>query len=254
MNLERLARTAVCLFVAGSLVAAVAARGENLRDFLQSVERTIEPEAPVRGDGSIEISNNGSIRRDKIAIVLRPPGDVYVELHEIATRALLFDDGAQALLSVKGGGSEEFKSDAPLADSDFTREDLQPFRVAHFSDMRISDESGGELTAALFPVKSQYSLLAMTFEREKKVPIKTIFYRDTLNNAVKIARYGGYQQVAGKWLPTTVSVESFRLKSRTTLTLRWTINPTLPAGLFDAGSLAKPSQLDWPTASASSGP
>ncbi|MBI3782706.1 MAG: outer membrane lipoprotein-sorting protein [Deltaproteobacteria bacterium] len=240
--------------VAGAFLSLGAnARGESLREFLQSVESAATPTVPLRADGTIEISSDAGSIRDRIALVLRSPGDIYIELRDDGTRALILDDGSRAVRAAKGSGADELAGDAVLAGSDFTREDLQPLRVARFSDMRISDDSNGELTAALFPTKSQYTLLAMTFDRQKKVPIKTIYYRDTLNNAVKMERFGGYEQVGGKWLPATISMESFRLKTHTTLTLHWTANPPLSPGLFEADSLSRPSQLEWPASAVTMG-
>jgi len=241
---------AAALFLACSVVRVEA---QNLHDFLSAVEAQAKVTAALRADGTIETVKDGSTHRDQVVLVLGPPSDLYIELRNNGTRTLLLDGGTRALRALKGGGSQEFPADAALVDSDFLREDLQSFRVDRFSDMRISDDSNGELTATLFPAKSQYSLLAMTFDREKKVPTKTIYYRDTLNNAVKMERFGGYTQIGGEWLPSTISMESFRLKTRTTLTMHWTAAPKLPADLFAADSLARPSQLDWPAAQTTTG-
>ena len=76
----------------------------------------------------------------------------YIELQQEGTKALLTGSGDQAYRFTKGATkAEPFPPDAAFADSDFTREDLEPFRTARYKDARISDETGAELTVTLFP-------------------------------------------------------------------------------------------------------
>ena len=242
-------RSPTAIAVLAVTSGAVRADSENLQEFLRSVEVATDVTAPLRADGQIEITAAGKTTRDEIALVVRPLADQFIELHDADTRALLLDSGQQAHRFTKGATkAEDFAADAMLAATDFSREDLQPFRLARFKDIRISDESDNEMTVTFFPNTSQYILLVITFDRERKVPLKTIYYRETLNNAVKMRRDGGYTLVGRKWLPTTISMESFKLKTRTAVTLRWTQNPTFPPELFDPAFLARPSLLVWPSA------
>jgi outer membrane lipoprotein-sorting protein len=240
-------RIGLAVVVAIAVCAATRVEAQGLRDFLQAVEAEATLAAPLRADGTIEINSGDKTKRDQIILVMRPPGDTYIELREIGTRVLLLDAGGPAAQLIEGAAhSTEIAAGAALADSDFSREDLQPFRLARFSDTRIADDSSGQLTVSLFPTASPYTLLVTTFDREKKAALKTIYYRDTLNNAVKMRRDSGYVLVGRKWLPTTITMETFRLQSHTTLTLHWTQNPTFPAELFDPAFLTHPSPLVWP--------
>src|SRR5262249_28327370 len=109
--------------------------------------------------------------------------------------------------------------------------------------------SANELTVTLFPGKtSQYSLVVTTFDRDKKVPIKTLYYQDTLNNLVKMQRATDYVLVGRKWMPTTFSMETFKLHTHSTFTLHWTQAPTFPPELFDPVFLSHPSNIVWPAA------
>lgn len=85
----------------------------------------------------------------------------------------------------------------------------------------------------LFPASSPYTLEVITFDREKLVPVKTLYYRDTLNNLAKMRRDGPFVLVGRKWMPQTISMETFALHTHSTLTLQWTQSADVPPELFD---------------------
>jgi hypothetical protein len=236
----------VLLAVAGS---AALAQVENLQPFLHAAEEATQVTVPLRGDGQFEVTSAEGMRRDHVVVILRPPTDTYIEIQKEGMKSLLLSEGWKAHRLAKGAAkAEDFPSDASFADSEFTREDLEPFHMSRYKDARISDQSGAELTVTLYPDKSQYSLVVVTFDREKKVPIKTLYYRDTLNNLVKMERNEGWVLVGRKWLPTTMSMETFKLKTRTTFTLHWSQAATFPPELFDPVFLPRPSGIVWPMA------
>jgi len=247
-------RTTV-IVVLSWIVACHAARADfgDLEQFLRSVEESTKVTAPLRGDGQFEVQTAEGTRHDQVAVIVRPPADTYIELKQQGVRALLPSDGAAAY-QFKAGASkaDAFALEAMFAESDFTREDLEPFRLARYSGWRISDETGGEVIVTLFPIPkaSQYSLVVATFDREKKVPIKTLYYRDTLNNLVKMRRDGDYVLIGRKWMPTTTSIETFKQRSHATFTLHWSQDPKFPPELFDQAFLPRPSPLTWPAADA----
>jgi len=234
-----------------SLLTAAAGRAdsESLQQFLHSAEETAQLAAALRADGELEVISASGPRRDQVAILLRPVAETYIELHTEGTKALLTDRLDQAYLLTKGASKAvPFAQDAPFADSDFTREDLEPFRTARYKDGRISDETGAEVTVTLFPGTSQYSLVVITFDREKKVPVKVLYYKDTLNNLVKMRRDEAHVLVGRRWMPTTITMETFKLRTQTTFKLRWSQEPTFPPELFDSVFLPRPSGIVWPAA------
>lgn len=245
-------RTTMIVALSLMLTAAAApADMENLEQFLHSAEETAQLAAALRGDGEFTITAGSGTRRDQVVILLRPVADTYVELHQEGTKALLIGSGEQAYRFAKGAAkAEPFPPDAALADSDFTREDLEPFRTARYQGARISDETGAETTVTLFPRTSQYSLVVATFDREKKVPVKILYYKDTLNNLVKMRQDSGYVLIGRKWMPTTITMESFKLHTQSTFQLTWSQNPTFPSELFDPVFLPRPSGIVWPAAAA----
>ena len=82
--------------------------------------------------------------------------------------------------------------------------------------------SAEDTTVSFDPRDSQYSLEVITFDGEKRVPIKVMSYKDTLNNLLKMRRESGHVQVGGRWLPTEITIENFPLKATSTITLQWT--------------------------------
>ena len=240
--------TMIAILLLTMTVATARADTESLQQFLHSAEETTQLAAALRGDGEFEVTSASGPRRDQVVMLLRPVAETYIELHQECIKALLAS-GDQAYLLTKGASkAEPLPLDAVFADSDFTREDLEPFRMARFKDARISDETGAEVTVTLFPGTSQYSLVVITFDREKKVPVKILYYKDTLNNLVKMRHDDGHVLVGRKWMPTTVTMETFKLRTQTTFKLRWSQEPTFPPELFDPVFLPRPSGIVWPAA------
>jgi Outer membrane lipoprotein-sorting protein len=246
----RISSMIAILLVAMSGVVARADM-ESLHQFLKSAEETAQLTAALRADGEFEVASPSGTRHDQVVMLVRPVADSYIELHQEGTKALLTGSGDQAYLFKKGASkAQPFPPDATFADSDFTREDLEPFRMARYKDGRISDETGAEVTVTLFPSTSQYSLVVITFDREKQVPVKILCYKDTLNNLVKMRRDDGHVLVGRKWMPTSITMETFKLRTHTSFKLKWSQNPTFPPELFDPVFLPRPSGIVWPVAAA----
>jgi hypothetical protein len=223
----------------GLLCVAARADVENLEQFLRDCEVATHVAAPLRGDGQLEMTLPGGTMRSAAVVIVRPPTDTYVELPDFGLKALLFGDGQASRVVAGAATAEVFAAEATLGDSDFTREDLQPFQVARYKGWRISDENANELTVTLFPTSPQYCLVVITFDREKRVPLKTLYYRDTVNNLVKMRRDSSYALIGGTWRAATISMETFKLRTHSTLTLQWTQSPTVPPQLFDPASLPR---------------
>jgi len=240
--------TAIAVLLVLSISTRTLAVIDNLEKFLRTVEETTAVPSPLRADGQIEVVTAEGTKRAAVALIVRPPADSYIELQQTGPKAILLGQEQAYLLKDSSGKAVEFAADASFADSDFTREDLEPFRLARYSAWRISDETGNEVTVTLYPKTSQYSLVVTTFDREKNVPLKTLYYRETLNNLEKMRRDNAYELIGRKWLPTTISMESFKLRTHSTFTLHWTQNPTFPPELFDPVFLSHPSGLAWPAA------
>ena len=234
----------VVLGIAVLICRAAYADIDGLTQFLRGVEAAAHVTVALRGDGEFEVQTPEATRRDQVAMIVRPPADVFLALRQEGIKALLLGNDGH-LLKTGAATAGRFPASATFAESDFTREDLEPFRLSRFKDWRISDESDTQLTVMLSPQDSQYSLIMITFEREKKVPLKTLYYRETLNNLVKIRRDGAFVFVAHRWMPGRTSMETFKLHSQTTFTMRWTEDSTFPSELFDPAALPH-AGIAWP--------
>jgi len=236
------------------LCTAATAEVANLEQFLRDCEAAAHVVVPLRGDGTLEVAGpNGTTRRPAVVIV-RPPHDLYVELRDPTLKAVLPNQGAAYQVTAGSAKATAFAPEAMLADSDFARVDLDPFQLSRYKGWRISDESGNEVTVMLFPAGPPYALEVITFDREKLLPVKTLYYRDTLNNLVKIRRDGNFVLLGRKWMPAAVTMETFTLHTHSTLTLQWAQSPDFPPELFDPQFLprlfAAPTPGGTPTSSA----
>lgn len=218
----------------------------DLNTFLPEMEEAAKPSVTLRADGVLSITSPEGTKREPIVIIHREGNDVFIELKS-GTKALLLKGGAEAFIAPPGAKeASAFALQDPLAGSELTREDLQPFTVARFKTPRIVDQTPQSVQVAMFPQQSQYSLVVITFDREKKVPLKTMYYRETLNNLVKMRRDSDHVLVGQRWLPTRITMENFAMRNTATLELQWTQAPNVVPELFQPAFLGRPSNLTWP--------
>jgi hypothetical protein len=225
----------VALLIATTV--ALPARGEDLAALLAGATAAARPRVTVRGEGALVTTSPEGTTQARVAVLQRPGGDVYLEVQPPGARALLLADGTAWLSAAPGKAAAAFAREAPLAGSEFSREDLQPFDAARYGSPTIVDRSPAETTVQLDPHASQYTLVVVTFDRAKQVPVKVMSYKDTLSNLLRMRRERGHEQVGGRWLPSEIAIENFPMKVISTLTLKWTTADDQPAR-FDAKSFA----------------
>jgi len=233
----------------GLLLIAAAAQAvtADLDGFLRSIEQAAQPPTPVRADGKLVVTTPEKSDTNQIVLIQRDANDLFIELRQPPLRALITDGAKAYVLPPGASAAKDWPANEPLGNSDFTREDLEPFALNRFQTPRIVDENPEQITVAFFPKQSQYSLVVFTFDREKKVAVKTMYYQETLSNLVKMRRDTDHVLVGRRWLPTTVTIEQFALRTQSALQLRWTQDPPLTPELFQPEFLARPSGITWPT-------
>lgn len=220
----------------------------DLNTFLPEMEEAAKPTVTLRADGVLTTTNPDGTKRDQILMIHREGNDLFIELKQ-GSKALLLKGGGEAYTAMAGAKEAmSFAPEAALAGSEFTREDLQPFAVSRYKTPRIVDQTGATIQIALFPQQSQYSMVVITFDREKKVPVKAMYYKDTLNNLVKMRRDYDHVLVGRRWLPTRITMEHFALHNTSTLELQWSQAPDVAPELFQSAFLPRPSNLTWPAA------
>ena len=232
------------------VLAASPARAADLATFLAAASKASHPSAVVRADGELLHENPDRKTSERIVLFRSPDDDVYVELQKSGVRALIKADGSAFLRAGHDAAVKEIQADEALGGTNFTREDLEPFDVSRYGSPTIIDRSAQEVTVSLAPRRSQYSLVVITFDRERKAPTKALLYEETYSNLVKMERDEDQVQVAGSWLPQTVTMEHFKLRGTSTMKLKWREARDAPAGLFDRASLDQPSPVKWPAGEA----
>jgi hypothetical protein len=229
------------------LARTAAAEPADLATFMRAVDEGAAPAASVRADGTIVSDTLEGKVEDQIALVVRPNKDVYVELRKSGLRAIVKGDGSAGEIVEKGSSPEAFAQDQAFGATDFSREDLMPFQASRYDSATVVYRDANQVAVQLNPLKSQYSLCVITFDPTKKARVKTLYYKDTLNNLLKMRLDSDHQQVGDRWWPGKVTMETFGLKTKTTLGLKWSAAGDGADKLFEAGSLANPSSLAWPT-------
>jgi hypothetical protein len=225
---------------------AAAAEWKDLATFLQEANASAAPAAIVRADGKVASETLEGRKEDRIALLVRPNKDVYAELRDRGLRALVRGDGAAAQVAEKGSSPSDFARDQILGATDFTREDLQPYDSSAYDSPTVLYRDAAQTTVQLNPLRSQYTLVVITFDSQKKVPTKILYYKDTLSNLVKMRLDSEHQQVAGRWFPGKVTMENFPFKTKTALELKWSEAGAGAEKLFAEGSLKEASALAGP--------
>lgn len=225
------------LAIAG--LAAAPSWGRDMRDVLGALAFQAQAPRPLRAD--VRIETDGA-----------PPVDM-VLLDDGQRRYLETKTGLRALLSpgkalvVRDGRVVRAQPGAELA-GDLLLADLAPFGSRAIDTPQVSDDGpmGTVVTAAPRP-PAAYVLVVYTVDADRPVVSKTKYYRDTINNLVKMARFDDFTQVAGRWRPGTMTVETFRPAARTTrVTFRWREAPDTTAAVFTPAGLRAPSTVRWP--------
>jgi hypothetical protein len=222
------------------LGVAVPGRGETLSELLASVAAHARFASPARADVQIECAGGCAGGR---AIFVGRDDALYVEVKD-GQRALL-RPGRSVVL--EGGKAVDAPGGKSFAGTDILLEDLVPFAAASLRMPQISDDGpAGVVVTAAPAAASTYSLLVHTIDRDRQAIVRTLYYRDVVNNLAKTRRDGALARVAGGWRPGEVVVETLRQATRTRLALSWREAPDAPAALFEPAGLERPSGLTWP--------
>jgi hypothetical protein len=222
------------------LCLAAASWASDAQSLLAAVALEAQAPRPLRAD--LRIERDGAPPLE--AVLLEDGRRRYLE-----TRA-----GLRALLSpgkaiiARGGTVVRADPGTTLDGSDVLLVDLAPFGSRAVDVPQVSDEGplGVVITAAPRP-PTPYVLLVYTIDPERRVIVRTKYYRDTISNLVKMARLDDFVSVAGRWRASTITVETFRPVARTTrITLHWREAPETPPALFTGAGLRAPSPIGWP--------
>src|SRR6266403_1128164 len=216
----------VVLALLALLAGTSRARAESLAELLQAVAANARFASPARAD--VRIGRGDAL---------------YVEVKG-GQRALIRP--AQILVARRGKASEAAPGET-LADTDVLLEDLAVFTPTALKQPQISDDGPAGLVVTAAPAgRSSYALLVNTIDRERRAIIRTLYYRDLINNLSKTRRDAAFARVGASWRPGEITVETVRQATKTHLTLSWREAPDVPDALFEPAGLGQPSGLGWP--------
>jgi hypothetical protein len=89
-------------------------------------------------------------------------------------------------------------------------------------------------------------LLAVTIDPDRSAVVRTQYYRQAVNNLVKIRRDRALVEVDGHWVPAETTFEIPGAEPTTRVVWSWRTLPEVPLALFAPRGLARPSGLTWP--------
>jgi hypothetical protein len=242
--MTRTAAVLVLAFLAAHARGAYAERSA-LATMVDDAEEQAQLLTPLRAEITAEIHGNKGKTEDDIVLVVRNDPErksgvqTYVEFEKAGVKVLVL--GLDQAWISDGGKVRKAALDAQIAGTNWTVEDLLPFAVTRCGSTRIVDSRPEQMTLACEAERdgpSQYVLTVYKMDREKAVPIQVLYYKDSMNNLVKMQRADGYEQVGAKWRPSRVEMRDFKLRTKDVLELRWEQDPKFPPELFDPKSLS----------------
>lgn len=234
-------RAAVWLIL---LLLPVHAMAEGLKEFLAAATKANRPDVPLRADGKITVRSPDATTKDRIILVVNTDGSIFLETKQGGVKALI--DATRKQVYTRAGKKSAEKNvslEDAFAGTDFAWEDLLPFDLASWDFPVIIDKGANSLTVQLTPKTHQYVLVVSTFDRDKRVPVKTLYYVEKASNLVKMRTDTGFEEVAGTWVPTEITMKTFAPHTETVLDLKWHKAADVPEGLFRSGTLEHDSGL-----------
>jgi len=124
--------------------------------------------------------------------------------------------------------------------------DLFPPWAHDYTTAFISDETTHEKTVTVYGTKAiPYSLFVVTFDKERLVPTLTKYYRERLNNLVRLRKDESYVMIGARPRPQKVTITDYADNSTASYDLIWSETATLPAALFDETTFAT-AEVPWP--------
>lgn len=231
--------------VLAALAAAPPARADDLADLIRKAEAQTELETPLRADGKAEIDGVDGAKQDAIAIVLRPTPDraavqIYFEMRQAKERVLVLGPD-EIWTSSQGGGRRKAPPDAKIDGTSWTVEDLLPFLPSRCGGMiRTADVQPEHVDVACEGSRgggTQYALRVYRFDRQRAVPMQILYYKDRMNNLVKMRRDGDFVAIGKKWRPKRVTMQEYKLHTKDVFDLSWREEPNPPAELFEPAKL-----------------
>jgi hypothetical protein len=238
--------TMLAALLALGLHDASVAHGSDLSAFLERAEQMSLYTKPVRAD--VKITRDGK-PADAAVLIFDPTANrEFFALKSSGWRALLpIGWGEGKAVTATGKSPVTHSSDEPLGTTGLRGMEFFPFWKTDYNGAFVSDSNRTEKTVTLYAKTGlPYVLFVITFDKEKLVPLAIKYYKDNMNNLVRLRRDSDFVMVGSRPRPRHVEIRDFTENSNTLYDFTWRTLDSVPEGLTKDQTFDK-AALDWPT-------
>jgi hypothetical protein len=240
----------VAITIAVALASPASATISDLTAFIQRAEKMTAFNRSLRADVRVTRPDGST----DAAIVVVDPSRVsaFVAVKSQGFRALVpLAWKAGKAVARTGVAAAEQRADDVLGDIGLRATDLFPAWAQDYSTSFISDETAREKTVTIYGSDQiPYSLFVVTFDKERLVPTMLKYYRDRLNNLVRLRQDADHEMVGARPRPRKITVTDYVENTTYSFELEWKELASAPAALFDEIGFAS-AEIDWPVELAS---
>ncbi len=245
-NTPSKSRLTIALLAAAVAIFATKAPANisDLTAFIQRAEKMAQLNRALRADVRVTRADGSH----DTAVILADPGRgrAFVAVESDGFRALSPLDWKPGTAIAKSGAARgAHGADDPLGALGLRAADLFPAWAHDYATAFISDETTQEKTVTIYGKKEfPYILFVVTFDKERLVPTLIKYYRERLNNLVRLRKDESYVMVGARPRPQKITVTDYTDNVTTTYDIVWTEADTLPAALFDEKTFAT-AEVPW---------
>jgi hypothetical protein len=243
--------TVTAAFLAAAATCAVART--DLDAFLERTERMSEYPMPARAD--ITILTGDGKTEEAILIVDPASGKQFFAVKSTGYRALSPMDwtGGKAVAKA-GAAAVAHGADEPFAELDLRPMEFFGYWAGDYQTAFISDDNRLEKTVTVYAKEEvPYILFVITFGKEKLVPLIAKFYKDQMNNLVRIRKDSDHVMVGSRPRPQKIVITDYTDNDETTLSLAWKSLDSAPVELFRDASFDS-ANIEWSDVAADAAP
>lgn len=252
-NTPTKSRLTIPLLVTAALATFATRAPANVSDltaFIQRAEKMTQLNRALRADVRVTRADGSH----DTAVILADPGQgrAFVAVQSDGFRALSPLGWKPGTAITKSGGAPAAHgADDPLGALGLRAADLFPAWAHDYATAFISDETAQEKTVTIYGKNEMpYILFVVTFDKERLVPTLVKYYRERLNNLVRLRKDESFVMVGARPRPQKITVTDYTDNVTTTYDVTWSEVVTLPAALFDEKTFAT-AEVPWRTDGAS---
>lgn len=245
-NTPSRSRLTIALLAAALAIFATKAPANisDLTAFIQRAEKMAQLNRALRADVRVTRADGSH----DTAVILADPGRgrAFVAVESDGFRALSPLAWMPGTAIAKSGAARGVHgADDPLGALGLRAADLFPAWAHDYATAFISDETTQEKTVTIYGKKEfPYILFVVTFDKERLVPTLVKYYRERLNNLVRLRKDESFVMVGARPRPQKITVTDYTDNVTTTYDIVWTEADTLPAPLFDEKTFAT-AEVPW---------